>query len=170
MRPVPGYSSYGVDDAGTIWRTIWPTKMAGRAPLAMKSHASGRYGYRTIKLVDDLGYQRHLTVHRLVALAHLGPRPDGMQVRHLDGDNQNNHPSNLAYGTAQENIDDRGRHRGHAAGDRNGSARISWTDVHSIRRQRAEGRSYCAIADDLGLSRSHVRSICLGRSWKGASE
>ena len=170
MKTLPGYSSYAVDENGNIWRTVWPANQAGRSPLMMKSHRSGRYGYRTVKLVDDDGQQRHVTVHRMVAIAHLGPRPEGLQVRHLDGDNQNNHPSNLAYGTPQQNIDDRGRHRGHASGERNASARITTMDVASIRTQRSLGRSYYAIAADLGLTRSHGRRICLGLSWKGASE
>jgi hypothetical protein len=56
------------------------------------------------------GRQESWFVHQLVAAAFLGPRPDGLEVRHLDGDPLNNAVSNLAYGTRLENIQDKKRH------------------------------------------------------------
>ncbi|KOF56637.1 MULTISPECIES: NUMOD4 motif-containing HNH endonuclease [Clostridium] len=43
-------------------------------------------------------------VHHLIALTFLGDRPKGYDVRHLDGNPQNNKLSNLAYGTRTQNI------------------------------------------------------------------
>lgn len=43
-------------------------------------------------------------VHQLIALTFLGDRPKGYDVRHLDGNPQNNKLSNLAYGTRTQNI------------------------------------------------------------------
>lgn len=43
-------------------------------------------------------------VHKLVAETFLGPRPEGLDIRHLDGDATNNRADNLAYGTRTENI------------------------------------------------------------------
>lgn len=48
---------------------------------------------------------KHARVHRLVAEAFHGPS-DLPHVRHLDSDKLNNTPSNLAWGTAAENIHD----------------------------------------------------------------
>ena len=45
-------------------------------------------------------------VHQIVAKAFIGPCPDGLEVRHLDGDYKNNHYTNLKYGTRQENAHD----------------------------------------------------------------
>ena len=69
-------------------------------------------GYPTVTL-SDRGRRRTQQVHRLVAEAFLGPRPEGADIRHLDGDPTNNRASNLAYGTRSENIRDlvaHGRH------------------------------------------------------------
>jgi excisionase family DNA binding protein len=61
----------------------------------------------------------NVRVHTLVMLAFAGPRPDGKQVRHLDGDPANNQwapgneaettaaGGNLIYGTPKENCEDR---------------------------------------------------------------
>ena len=42
-------------------------------------------------------------VHSLVALAFIGPRPEGMEVNHKDCDKQNNALNNLEYVTHGEN-------------------------------------------------------------------
>jgi hypothetical protein len=49
-------------------------------------------------------------VHSLVAEAFIGPRPIGLEVRHLDGDSTNNAVDNLRYGTHAENMQDRVKH------------------------------------------------------------
>jgi hypothetical protein len=45
-------------------------------------------------------------VHRLVLEAFVGPCPEGMECRHLDGTRTNNHLSNLRWGTSSENNQD----------------------------------------------------------------
>ena len=49
-------------------------------------------------------------VHALVAEAFIGPRPDGVDVCHGDGDPANNRLDNLRYGTRSENMLDAVRH------------------------------------------------------------
>jgi hypothetical protein len=52
-------------------------------------------------------------VHQLVAEAFHGSRPDGLVIRHLDGDKMNNRATNLRYGTSSENAQDRLEHGRH---------------------------------------------------------
>jgi hypothetical protein len=71
-------------------------------------------GYRNIRLCGGTGDRSQVrTVHRVVAEAFHGPLPPEMQVRHLDGNRENNAPSNLAYGTRSENMQDQVRHGVH---------------------------------------------------------
>lgn len=56
------------------------------------------------------GQTKTSPVHTWVALTFLGPRPEGQEVRHLDGDPGNNTLGNLAYGTPSENRYDTVRH------------------------------------------------------------
>lgn len=57
-------------------------------------------------------------IHHLVAESFHGVRPDGMEVRHLDGDPTNNAAANLKWGTSSENNDDIVRHGNHAMANR----------------------------------------------------
>lgn len=52
-------------------------------------------------------------VHHLVLEAFVGPRPDGAFGRHLDDDRENNHASNLRWGTRSDNTGDMVRNGNH---------------------------------------------------------
>ena len=56
------------------------------------------------------GKQVALYSHRLVALAWIGPQPEGMEVCHNDGDSSNSHVDNLRWDTHRENMLDGVRH------------------------------------------------------------
>lgn len=97
--PIPEHPGYEVSDLGgvrSLDRTL-PTGggyakfYAGRT-LKQQTHSRG---YKVLLLGSRNG--PHL-VHRLVLAAFVGPCPDGMEVRHLDGDPANNSLGNLAYG------------------------------------------------------------------------
>lgn len=104
-RPVPGFPGYEVSSLGRV------VSKRRRCPQILKpwldSHGYPRVGLRT----DDGRALR--SVHVVVATAFLGPRPDGCEVRHLDGSPLNNTPENLAWGTRSENERDKVRHGTH---------------------------------------------------------
>jgi hypothetical protein len=52
-------------------------------------------------------------VHHLVAAVFVGPRPEGKLALHADGNETNNAPSNLYYGTGSDNNYDAVRHGTH---------------------------------------------------------
>ncbi|WP_158710499.1 NUMOD4 motif-containing HNH endonuclease [Streptomyces flavochromogenes] len=102
---VPGYeNSYEVSSQGQVRSRPRPTTRGG----ILKAKV-GRVGYPRVSLCAN-GVQRTWLVHQVVAVAFLGPRPAGQEVRHLDGDPLNNAVSNLAYGTRSENAQDKQRH------------------------------------------------------------
>lgn len=105
-RWIPGFEgSYQVSDHGRV-RSFRNRRAPGR--LISASRGTQR-GYLMVNLTDETGPQRRY-VHALVLAAFVGPRPPGMQIRHLDGLTTNAHLSNLAYGTARENAADLRRH------------------------------------------------------------
>ncbi len=69
-----------------------------------------KYGYLLVRFSIDGKRKAHL-VHRLVADLYLPPRPTPKhEIRHLDGNKENNDVFNLAWGTAKDNADDREKH------------------------------------------------------------
>jgi hypothetical protein len=52
-------------------------------------------------------------VHLLVAEAFIGPKPEGQQTRHRDGNPDNNQATNLHYGTRGDNQRDSVEHGTH---------------------------------------------------------
>jgi hypothetical protein len=104
-RKIPGVSlDYEVSDLGRV-RSFKRYRGSAARILATPANASGH-------LRVCLDGQARL-VHQLVALAFIGDRPDGMEVRHLDGDETNNQLANLRYGTHGENMHDQVRHGTH---------------------------------------------------------
>lgn len=100
-RPIPGFPGYFISDRGRFVSHMRKT------PIVMRTTMSA--GYPGVILRRD-GKRKMMRAHVAVALAFLGPRPPGQDVRHLDGDHTNPHVSNLAYGTRTENMADAIRH------------------------------------------------------------
>ncbi len=65
----------------------------------------GAQGYHMVKLWRD-GKPTTKMAHRLIAQTFLGPRPAGLEIRHLNDDKLDNRLVNLVYGTRSENKQD----------------------------------------------------------------
>jgi hypothetical protein len=105
-RPVVGYEGlYEVSDLGRVRSTRRRGAVGGIA----KQFVSNRNGYWVVNLHRPGGHA-HRTVHGMVMESFVGPRPAGMDIRHLDGNPQNARLSNLAYGTRSENNLDKRLH------------------------------------------------------------
>jgi hypothetical protein len=105
FRPIPGYPGYVASSLGYVisYRRPTPRRMAGDIV---------RGGYRALHIRRGRQAAK-LNEHVAVALAFLGPRPPGQEVRHLNGNPLDNRLSNLQYGTRSENAQDRIRHGRH---------------------------------------------------------
>lgn len=99
--PIPGYE--GRWEASTEGRIRSIPRRRTKGGLLKLS--VNKRGYLSVTLGDH----KH-EVHRLVALTFLGPRPPGLETRHVDGDPLNARASNLAYGTRSENVLDKRAH------------------------------------------------------------
>lgn len=98
---------YEVSDCGRVRRTPFAGGPPAPSIVATGINARGRrvvelrsqFRKKSGKLVEKTFC--HL-VHILVANAFLGPRPEGIQVTHLDWDRNNNSVENLAFATHDE--------------------------------------------------------------------
>lgn len=78
-------------------------------------------------------------VHRMMLLAFVGPCPEGMETRHLDGDPSHNSLDNLRWGSPAEQDADRVRHGTMPRGETHGNAKLTEAQVLEIRHLYAEG-------------------------------
>jgi len=108
-RPVPGFPNYLVSSDGKVLSL----KRRG-APGGIRKTFDHGSGHLHVVLLNGSHNDRHgFMVHHLVLEAFVGPRPQGMECRHLDGNPANNVVSNLAWGTRSENQLDRVSHGTH---------------------------------------------------------
>jgi hypothetical protein len=109
-KRVPGWPGYQVSDIGRV-RSVDRVLSNGQAcGGVMLATYPNRDGYPKVTLSGGKHKrQKQVTVHRLVMLAFEGPRPPGMEIRHLDSDPGNARRSNLAYGTHSQNEHDKRR-------------------------------------------------------------
>lgn len=105
-EPRPYMGTYDVHATGRVFsHSGW----RGQTYKEIKQ-TPDEYGYPCVRLMIG-GKRKRLRVHYLVASAFHGPKPSPMhQVRHLDGNKENNHYANLKWGSALENAEDREHH------------------------------------------------------------
>lgn len=165
-KEIPDYPLYEVSNMGRV--RSWNNGRWGRrkTPLILKPFYSGNYRYNAVGIYNEDGISTP-TIHRLVMLAFCGPRPDGMETRHLNGNKRDNRLSNLSWGTRTENVHDRNIHGTHNKGERHGMSKLTKKQVIEIRNLYSTGKySYANIGKMFKVSRANIGDIVRKDSWK----
>lgn len=117
-------------------------------------------GYRTVSLCHE-NKKVTKSVHSMVCLAFNGPPASPtLQVRHLDGNPENNVPTNLAWGTQIENWHDRRTHGRARGGEQHHAAKLTNEERSSLRWAIARGLcSQHQAARVLGMSQASISAI-----------
>jgi len=166
-RDIDGHPGYQVGNDGSVWRTR--NLRTGKTRKEVHFTINDK-GYRRVCLTRPGGKRQWWFSHRLVLWAFVGPCPRNCETRHLDGNPANNAVDNLAWGTRQENLEDKKRHgtyfgRGRAFGEKNGSAKLTENIVREIRKMHADGIRRKDIAAAFRIHRSTVLDVTTGRYW-----
>jgi hypothetical protein len=127
----------------------------------MRKTPLGAHGYPVVDLKHQ-GKRKTFTVHTLVLTAFVGPRPEGYECRHLNGNRADSRLRNLAWGTPSENDEDRRRHGTFVQGETHGNARLTEHDVRLIRAMQG---TQSAIAKQFAVSPSLVSMVKNGARW-----
>lgn len=176
-----GCVGYRVGNDGSVW-TRWITQGRGKGTkgvypvlgcrwVKLSPFPNKKTGHLMINVRCN-GEMVRRQVHYLILEVFAGPRPPGMECRHLDGDPTNNHPENLCWGTRSENAKDAVRHgtcpllgQKHTQGTKNNNARLNPTAVRIIRKLVKKGMSQRKIGARFGVSHSAVSCVANGFSW-----
>lgn len=136
--PVVGFEGlYEVSDLGRV-RSL----RTDRVLSTEMNHLRG--GYVRVKFSINRKWHRSL-VHRLVLEAFVGPLPEGMVTRHLNGEPTDNRLENIVYGTQSENQHDAVRHGRNWAANKTHCANGHLLDGDNVRMDR--GRRKCVSCE-----------------------
>lgn len=161
-RSVDGFDGYEVSDFGRVrsWKCLGRSKEVLTEPRPRKL-VPDREGYLTVILRRD-GKSFCVKVATMVAVAFVGPRPIGMEVRHIDGCNTNNRYSNLTWGSRRDQFEDQVRHGTDTRGERNGGAKLTNAQAAEVRLRLAIGCRGLDLAKKLGVSQATIARIKKG--------
>ena len=165
LKPIPGFPDYSITRDGRVWSKTRRTR-DGR-------NLNGKWlNPWVITCLGHLGVvltrgrvHKYKQIHRLVLEAFVGPCPEGMECRHLDGDPTNNHVDNLKWGTKFENQADRVLHGTSNRGTRCAASKLDEMDVHFVRAWLKLGYKQKGITEAFGIGSSAISNIKKGRNW-----
>ena len=187
--PVPGWEeAYEVSDHGRLrsrdrvcLRPTHRSKEQRRKGKIIALATLSKYGHLRANLYWK-NKRTRMYIHQIVLLAFLGPRPEGLEVRHINGDPTDNRLCNLAYGTRKENSADSVLHgtkrigalkvsaakKGIATiwGEAHGRSKLTEADVRELRNEKQAGASAASLASKYNIAQATVSKICNYTSWR----
>jgi hypothetical protein len=176
-REVIAYEGIKVGSDGSVWSCLVQfrrfSRRGGFGVCRGEWHRLAvhpdRKGYMVVKIKRNRRVKGE-KVHRLVLEAFVGPRPPGMECRHLDGNKANNSLANLCWGTSKENTADSRRHgtishKSVNRGEAHGKAKLTRQGVEEMKRLRTEGMPVRAIAARFGIHWVHAYAVLRGECW-----
>ena len=166
IRPIPGFEGYGASDDGLIW-SAWGMGKSGLTHQWIRPLRPGRQnsGYWIVALHRH-GSQHTRTVHRLVWEAFHGPRPDGMEINHRNGDKADNSLANLELVTSSGN---KAHARSIGLTPARTTSKLTPENVSEIRKALVAGESQSSVAARFGVRQPAISDIVTGKTWRGVA-
>lgn len=156
-RPIGGFAPYAASSLGRV-----RNETTGHVLTAFID----RYGYHYVNLKRPI----KMRVHRLVALAFFPDQQNVLhrEVAHLNGDKNDNFPSNLKWVSRGENISHNvlhGVHRGGPRGPSHHSSKVTACQVLEIRKRASAGETGRALAREFGMTSASMSRIIRGAAY-----
>ncbi len=174
-RDIPGFPGYQVGTDGMIrsrrrFGGDGRSKILGKlSVLVQEWRTLNPQGnprmYKRVCLCKD-GKKLGRFVHHLVLEVFVGPRPDGMEACHRNGDWRDNRLENLRWGTPESNYRDRDAHGHTARGEHGGQAKLTEEQAKEALALRRAGVGLRVIGERFGVSESCIHLLSKGRNWK----
>lgn len=163
--PIFGFPGLIIDSMGWLWSL--KKRKPRRIGTSLTRSSPPYYVAMATKSTEYGTVERMLKIHTAVLEEFVGPRPEGMECRHLNGNSLDNRLENLAWGTHAENTEDMVRYgvEWDRKGNKNARAVLSSEQVDDIRQRWKSGEFGSVLAKDYGVSRSTIWWITSGRSW-----
>jgi hypothetical protein len=163
-RPIPDRDGYFVSDRGAL-----------RGKRGILKGSTDKDGYAVLT-PQNPSHKRTLKIHRLVYEAFVGPIGEDLCINHKNGIKNDNRVENLEAVSISENVlhsfralGRRGRNTNPLKGEQHHQAKFSSSDVLTMRRLFADGRSIKDIASSYDATPSLVRRIVNRKLWSHLS-
>ncbi len=162
-QAVKGFEGfYEVSNLGNV-RRVAATSNGTYTGRQLKANLNTTGYYMVSLFVNNKA--KHMYIHRLVAEAFIGNRPEGCQINHKDGNKLNNYPSNLEYVTPKQNV----RHAYDIGirqpGEGHNAAKLTTAQVFEII-EKAKYARIPELAHDYKVTETAIRNILIGKSWQ----
>ena len=169
-RDIPGYG--GVYQASTHGRIRsldrvekWRGAYRKRRGSVMVGHIEGHRpghggGYMRVVLCQE-GRMRTYVVHKLILATFVGPRPEGMDICHADGNPANNRLDNLRYDSRAGNMADNVR-LGVSIGEAHCHSKLTYEAVQRMRRGELSVKEASEVC---GCSYQAAHNAKAGKTW-----
>jgi len=152
---IPGYRHMAMED-GTIFG------VRGK-PLVPIWNKATRYWWVGLRPDGTTCVKDTVPIHVAICRTFHGERPNGLQVRHIDDNRDNNAASNLMWGTALENQEDAKRNGKTPLGSDRPNAKLTKEIVLLARERYGESASH--LAYEFGVNRATMWAAIVGISW-----
>lgn len=159
-RDIPGYEGYyKVSNTGLVKRVKAPKTKKSKQDRVLLCTLNSR-GYKRCGLYKGEG-ACNFSVHTLVALAFIGPRPSGCDIHHMDGNKLNNTPGNLEYKLRDDHVSE------HKRGELHQSHKLTERQVIEILNALSTGKEKNSeIALRFGVTGVTISDIKNKKTWK----
>ena len=155
-EPIPMWPDYYACREGLIASTKWGT-------LKVMSPIPSKDGHLYVFLYRH-GEMFKKWVHQLILTTFVGDPKLGEESRHLNGNPFENRVDNLAWGTRQDNADDRVKHGRTPQGEKSGTHKLTAEQVLEIRRVNGRETSR-ALGIRYGVSHTTILAAAKGEHW-----
>lgn len=154
-----------IDHPTTRWVVkFWQKVQAGKSDECWEWQGRvGKNGYGVTYM-----HSHHLYAHRMAWVITNGPIEDGLHVLHKCDNPRCVNPDHLFLGTQADNNRDMHRKGRNAqpGGEDHHRSRLTWEDVHTIRRRHAEERvPNKELAEEYGVHLATITGVIANRTW-----
>lgn len=163
-KDIPGYegeyqaSTYGRIRSLDRYIPNYPRGTRFQKGVILKQRPSEKARKR---LTVDLPKMKRVLVHKLILMTFVGPRPNGLEICHKDGDESNNRLNNLRYDTKANNQIDIYRY-----GKKPSGGKLTPRQVLEIRKLFKEDKlQQKVIAKQFSICQQTVSDIVTGKTF-----
>jgi len=160
LKEIVDFLDYKAGSDGYIYsfKRIKPRKLKGRI--------CAKPPYLSVVLRKN-GEHHNRLVSRLICEAFNGKPQDGMDCSHLDGNAENNIPTNLIWESRLDNISRKKEHGTDDIGIKNSRSLFNIKEIIQIRKWLRDGMSQREIAKRMNTNHKNISQINVGKRYAG---